>query len=200
MWRDSGSVSPDPLLVHDDLFDVINRQCICWLDDNDLLHASSGYARISNHHLVVLTYISTASAGNNVPSSNTASPLFYPNHYGWLMTAQAKLLSKRFRNLTLYGVTRIIPLTLRIAHYSCAPAAWPEQPTIHVTGNWHTAKVEPELARLRGTVEMTASGNIRSTALGLFEVVLLVGVCFLVDYGTADAKTNWEKGWILVSF
>ena len=34
----------------------------------------------------------------------------------------------------------------------------------------------------------------------LFEVVLLVGACFLVNYVTADAKTNWAEGWILVSF
>ena len=37
-------------------------------------------------------------------------------------------------------------------------------------------------------------------ALDLFEVVLLVGACFLVNYVTADAKTNWAEGWILVSF
>jgi len=36
--------------------------------------------------------------------------------------------------------------------------------------------------------------------LDLFEVVLLVGACFLVNYVTADAKTNWAEGWILVSF
>ncbi|KAH9987960.1 hypothetical protein BJV77DRAFT_1061506 [Russula vinacea] len=34
----------------------------------------------------------------------------------------------------------------------------------------------------------------------LFEVVLLVGACFLVNYVTADAKTNWAEGWVLVSF
>jgi Ca2+:H+ antiporter len=34
----------------------------------------------------------------------------------------------------------------------------------------------------------------------LFEVVLLVGACFLVNYVTADAKTNWAEGWVLLSF
>ncbi|KAI9456557.1 hypothetical protein BJY52DRAFT_1187841 [Lactarius psammicola] len=34
----------------------------------------------------------------------------------------------------------------------------------------------------------------------LFEVVLLVGACFLVNYVTADAKTNWAEGTILIAF
>jgi hypothetical protein len=79
------------------------------------------------------------------------------------MTHQAKPLSKRFSNPALYEVMRIIPLTMRITHYSRAPAAWPGRPTIHVSGDWHTATAEPELARVRGTVEMTASGDIRWT-------------------------------------
>jgi len=39
-----------------------------------------------------------------------------------------------------------------------------------------------------------------SMLFDLFEVVLLVGACFLVNYVTADAKTNWAEGWVLVSF
>ncbi|KAI9461408.1 hypothetical protein F5148DRAFT_1286668 [Russula earlei] len=34
----------------------------------------------------------------------------------------------------------------------------------------------------------------------MFEVVLLVGACFLVNYVTADAKTNWAEGWVLFSY
>ncbi|KAH9053057.1 hypothetical protein EDB87DRAFT_310784 [Lactarius vividus] len=34
----------------------------------------------------------------------------------------------------------------------------------------------------------------------LFEVMLLVGACFLVNYVTADGKTNWAEGTILVAF
>ena len=30
--------------------------------------------------------------------------------------------------------------------------------------------------------------------LDLFEVVLLVGACFLVNYVTSDANTNWAEG------
>lgn len=33
-----------------------------------------------------------------------------------------------------------------------------------------------------------------------FELALLLGSCFLVNYITADAKTNWVEGLILVSF
>ena len=33
-----------------------------------------------------------------------------------------------------------------------------------------------------------------------FEVALLLGACFLVNYVTADAKTNWVEGLIMVSF
>jgi len=34
----------------------------------------------------------------------------------------------------------------------------------------------------------------------LFEVAVLVGACFLVNYVTADAKTNWAEGMALVLF
>ncbi|KAH7874234.1 uncharacterized protein C8R40DRAFT_1070377 [Lentinula edodes] len=33
-----------------------------------------------------------------------------------------------------------------------------------------------------------------------FEVMILVGACFLVSYVTADAKTNWAEGATMVSF
>jgi len=33
-----------------------------------------------------------------------------------------------------------------------------------------------------------------------FELALLLGACFLVNYVTADAKTNWVEGLIMVSF
>jgi hypothetical protein len=36
--------------------------------------------------------------------------------------------------------------------------------------------------------------------LDVFEVVMLVGACFLVNYITADSKTNWAEGYTLVSF
>jgi len=78
-------------------------------------------------------------------------------------TTQAQRLSQRFSNPALYEVMRIIPLTLRITHYSRAPAAWPGRPTIHVAGDWHTATAPPELARVRGKVEMVASGDVRWT-------------------------------------
>lgn len=34
----------------------------------------------------------------------------------------------------------------------------------------------------------------------VFEVVMLVGACFLVNYITADSKTNWAEGYTLISF
>jgi len=33
-----------------------------------------------------------------------------------------------------------------------------------------------------------------------FEVALLLGACFLVNYVTADAKTNWVEGMVMVAF
>ena len=33
-----------------------------------------------------------------------------------------------------------------------------------------------------------------------FEVAVLLGSCFLVNYVTADKKTNWVEGLIMVSF
>ncbi|KAH9170190.1 hypothetical protein EDB89DRAFT_2230745 [Lactarius sanguifluus] len=39
-----------------------------------------------------------------------------------------------------------------------------------------------------------------SMLFDLFEVTLLVGACFLVNYVTADGKTNWAEGSILIAF
>jgi len=33
-----------------------------------------------------------------------------------------------------------------------------------------------------------------------FEVAILLGACFIVNYVTADAKTNWIEGYAMVSF
>jgi hypothetical protein len=67
---------------------------------------------------------------------------------------------------------RIIPFTLRITHYSRAPASWPGRPKIHVAGYapldtpagiMTESESEDRLRRFRGTVEMTASGDVRWT-------------------------------------
>jgi Ca2+:H+ antiporter len=34
----------------------------------------------------------------------------------------------------------------------------------------------------------------------LWEVAILIGACFLVNYVTADAKTNWVEGMVMVLF
>ncbi|KAI0051280.1 hypothetical protein FA95DRAFT_1554616 [Auriscalpium vulgare] len=39
-----------------------------------------------------------------------------------------------------------------------------------------------------------------SLLFDLFEVSVIIGSCFLVNYVTADAKTNWAEGIILVAF
>ena len=36
--------------------------------------------------------------------------------------------------------------------------------------------------------------------LDVYEVALILGGCFLVNYITADNKTNWVEGFIMVSF
>ena len=33
-----------------------------------------------------------------------------------------------------------------------------------------------------------------------FELALLLGASFLVNYVTADSKTNWVEGYVMVSF
>ncbi|KAH9059635.1 hypothetical protein EDB87DRAFT_1562941 [Lactarius vividus] len=85
--------------------------------------------------------------------------------YGDLLylESQSQPLAQRFAHPALYEVMRIIPLTLHISHYTRAPAAWPGRPTIHVVGEWHTATTPPMLTRMRGTVEMVASGDVRWT-------------------------------------
>ena len=36
--------------------------------------------------------------------------------------------------------------------------------------------------------------------LDIYQVVILVGACFLVNYVTADSKTNWAEGMAMVTF
>lgn len=36
--------------------------------------------------------------------------------------------------------------------------------------------------------------------IDLFEVTVLIGSCFLVNYVTADAKTNWAEGTVMIAF
>lgn len=42
--------------------------------------------------------------------------------------------------------------------------------------------------------------SLKHNLTDLFEVAVLVGACFLVNYVTADAKTNWAEGMALVLF
>ncbi|KAI9457327.1 hypothetical protein BJY52DRAFT_1120501, partial [Lactarius psammicola] len=72
-------------------------------------------------------------------------------------------LAQRFPHPALFQRMRIIPLTLRISHYTRAPAAWPGRPTIHVVGDSYTTTRPPALTRVHGTVEMVASGDVRWT-------------------------------------
>lgn len=44
------------------------------------------------------------------------------------------------------------------------------------------------------------TGKPMSLLFDLFEVSVLLGACFLVNYVTADKKTNWAEGLIMVSF
>ncbi|KAI9457329.1 hypothetical protein BJY52DRAFT_1170827 [Lactarius psammicola] len=81
----------------------------------------------------------------------------------WNGEQQSQPLAQRFSHPALYEVMRIVPLTLRISHYTHAPAAWPGRPTIHVVGEWHTTTTPPALTRVHGTVEMAASGDVRWT-------------------------------------
>ncbi|KAG7096686.1 hypothetical protein E1B28_004100 [Marasmius oreades] len=39
-----------------------------------------------------------------------------------------------------------------------------------------------------------------SLLFDIYEVAILIGSCFLVNYVTADAKTNWAEGFAMVSF
>ncbi|KAI0027472.1 hypothetical protein K488DRAFT_90828 [Vararia minispora EC-137] len=39
-----------------------------------------------------------------------------------------------------------------------------------------------------------------STLFDLYEVTVLVASCFLVNYVTADAKTNWVEGMVMIAF
>ncbi|KAI0312656.1 hypothetical protein OF83DRAFT_1066818 [Amylostereum chailletii] len=44
------------------------------------------------------------------------------------------------------------------------------------------------------------TGRPMTLLFDLFEVTILVASCFLVNYVTADAKTNWAEGGIMVAF
>ena len=43
-------------------------------------------------------------------------------------------------------------------------------------------------------------GGSLTLSLDFFEIAILLGACFIVNYVTADAKTNWIEGYAMVSF
>ncbi|KAI0067418.1 hypothetical protein BV25DRAFT_1912053 [Artomyces pyxidatus] len=77
-------------------------------------------------------------------------------------------LNTRFNDSALYEVMRIIPVNIRIASYSDAPAAWPGRPTINIVGEI-VGHSNSELLKVRGKVEMVAGGDIRWTMYTLRE-------------------------------
>jgi hypothetical protein len=137
-----------------------DRRCVCWLDYSDLIGTSRPFSIINHPH--TNTPVPVHRQQRNV------SHLNFRVVCEELNTDQVQPPETRFSNPALYEVMRIIPLTLRITHYTRAPAAWPGRPTIHVAGDWHTATAPPELARVRGTVEITASGDVRWTLVRFF--------------------------------
>ncbi|KAJ7638518.1 hypothetical protein FB45DRAFT_903110 [Roridomyces roridus] len=43
-------------------------------------------------------------------------------------------------------------------------------------------------------------GHPMSLLFDMFEVAMVIAACFIVNYVTADSKTNWAEGWCLLSF
>ena len=95
---------------------------------------------------------------------------------------------------------RIIPFTLRITHYSRAPASWPGRPKIHVAGYapvdtlaGTTTGSEDRQRRLRGTVEMTASGDVRWTIVRPFIVIYWTKPTFFFQLSfREDGQGQWS--------
>jgi hypothetical protein len=127
----------------------------------------------------------TPHTGNNVRAPFSSSFIYYlvtqKPKYLYIKNWQAKPLAARFTNPALDEVMRIIPFTLRITHYSRAPASWPGRPKIHVAGYAPldtpagiTSESEDRQRRLRGTVEMTASGDVRWTIVRPRYMVLVI--------------------------
>jgi Ca2+/H+ antiporter len=44
----------------------------------------------------------------------------------------------------------------------------------------------------------TSDASPAYPSLDIFEVVVLVAACFVVNYITADAKTNWAEGFTMI--
>lgn len=53
---------------------------------------------------------------------------------------------------------------------------------------------------LFGECHLLDAASPRITVLDFFEVGMLLGACFLVNYVTQDAKTNWIEGLVLLCF
>ncbi|KAH8980635.1 hypothetical protein EDB86DRAFT_3247934 [Lactarius hatsudake] len=65
---------------------------------------------------------------------------------------------------------------------------------------WWTNKPMPMLFGRLPLATALLSRTKNKTGADLFEVMLLFGACFLVNYVTADGKTNWAEGSILIAF
>lgn len=56
------------------------------------------------------------------------------------------------------------------------------------------------MSLLFGMLTVFAAQLYLNDKIDVFEVAVLIGAMFLVNYVTADAKTNWLEGFAMVSF
>lgn len=72
-------------------------------------------------------------------------------------------------------------------------------PVVVLLGWWTHREMSLLFGKLRSSRRSLPHWLIEAK-LDLWEVAILIGACFLVNYVTADAKTNWVEGMIMVLF
>ena len=77
---------------------------------------------------------------------------------------QSTQLSNGFNDPTLQEAVRIVPMRLRVSHYTAARIPeFPHRPTIHLEGETAGPAGTTGIRRIRGTVQMISDGSIRWT-------------------------------------
>lgn len=56
------------------------------------------------------------------------------------------------------------------------------------------------LTLLFGTWSLVAGRDMADRRVDMFEVTVLIAACFLVNYVTQDARTNWAEGVAMIAF
>ena len=173
---------------------------MCWLDYDDLICTRLHLIISLSLYLSILhaDHSDTRRPVHNVrPSLPPLRPTLTTHDSRALLLPPVPShcqLYRRFDDEDLHEAWIIVPMSLRITHYSApALAAHPDRPTIHVEGDMGGAgwvggveAHDDDVRRVHGAVSMLPDGSVRWSLVSLFVVAS-------AEYGSSASESG-ERG------